>query len=129
MTKSLMTVVAVALLFAALAPGALAQTPSTPPPAQPAQPSQPAPQPSQSAPGQAPQAPAAPVQVPSYFVGPTVTHPTGGRWPDVTGLQPYTPETNGMSLAGFLRYLTFQQTGIWISQDDAARVVRQEESQ
>ncbi|HKV44656.1 MAG TPA: hypothetical protein VJT32_08285 [bacterium] len=126
MRKSLMSGVTVVLLFAASASGVLAQTPPTPPPAQP---SQPAPQPSQSGPGQAPQAPAAPARVPSYFVGPMVPHPTGGRWPDVTGLRPYTPETNGMSLAGFLRYLTFQQTGMWISQDDAVRVVSQEESQ
>ena len=52
--------------------------------------------------------------------------PASGPWPSIKGLKPYSDETNGMSLSGFLRYLTFQQTGRWISNDDAERVVKQQ---
>jgi len=49
-----------------------------------------------------------------------------GQWPSIKGLKPYSDDTNGMSLSGFLRFLTFQQTGRWISNDDADRVVKQQ---
>jgi hypothetical protein len=66
---------------------------------------------------------------PTYDLGlPPVQHPTGGRFPFVAGLKPYTPETNNMSLAGYLRQLVFWQTGKWISPADAERVVQQQKS-
>jgi len=120
----LYSVIIAALGFVVLADIALAQSAPTPPPAQ--SPAQPAPQPSQ-----APQ-PAPGPALPSYVLepaAPMIPHPAGGRWPDVTGLKPYSPETNGMSLSGFLRYLTFQQIGKWVSIDDAERVVKQQLSQ
>lgn len=74
-----------------------------------------------------PLSPAAPA--PAVYFGPPVEHPTGGRFPWVADLKPYTPQTNGMSLEGFLRHLVFQQTGKWISHLDATRVVQQQKAQ
>jgi hypothetical protein len=66
---------------------------------------------------------------PSLYYGPPVQHPTGGQFPWVATLKPYTPQTNGMSLEGFLRLLVFQQTGKWITLLDATRVVQQQKAQ
>ena len=69
----------------------------------------------------------APAQnAPSPAPAQTTVQPASGQWPSIKGLKPYSDETNGMSLSGFLRYLTFQQTGRWISNDDAERVVKQQ---
>ena len=66
---------------------------------------------------------------PVVYYGPIVQHPTGGQFPWVANLKPFSPQTNGMSLEGFLRHLVFQQTGKWISHLDATRVVPQQLSQ
>ncbi len=66
---------------------------------------------------------------PVVYYGPAVQHPTGGQFPWVANLRPYTPQTNGMSLEGFLRHLVFQQTGKWITHLDAVRVVQQQRAQ
>jgi hypothetical protein len=63
---------------------------------------------------------------PALYYGPPVAHPTGGQFPLVVNLRPYTPETNNMSLEGYLRQLVFWQTGKWITVTDAARVVQQQ---
>lgn len=63
---------------------------------------------------------------PTLYYGPPVSHPTGGQFPLVVNLKPYTPETNNMSLEGYLRQLVFWQTGKWITVADAARVVQQQ---
>jgi len=48
------------------------------------------------------------------------------QYPTVTDLKPYAAEANLMSLPGFLRYLTFQQTGEWLTWAEAERVVQQQ---
>jgi hypothetical protein len=63
---------------------------------------------------------------PALYLGPDVPHPTGGRFPWVAGLKPYTLDTNNMSLEGYLRQLVFWQTGKWITLADAGRVVQQQ---
>ncbi len=63
---------------------------------------------------------------PAIYLGPEVPHPTGGRFPVVVNLKPYTSDTNNMSLEGYLRQVVFWQTGKWISLADAARVVQQQ---
>lgn len=69
------------------------------------------------------------LKAPEVYYGPTVQHPTGGRFPYVATLKPYTPQTNGMSLEGFLRVLVFQQTGKWITHMDAVHVVQYQKAQ
>jgi hypothetical protein len=71
-----------------------------------------------------PYPPGAPAPV--LYYGPPVQHPTGGQFPLVVNLKPYAPETNNMSLEGYLRQVVFWQTGKWITLADAARVVQQQ---
>jgi len=68
-------------------------------------------------------------KAPEVYYGPIVQHPTGGQFPFVATLKPYTPQTNGMSLEGFLRVLVFQQTGKWITHLDAVHVVQYQKAQ
>ena len=70
-----------------------------------------------------------PSPAPSLYLGPPIQHPTGGQFPYVANLKPFTPDTNGMSLAGYLRQLVYWQTGKWIPINDAARVVQQQLAQ
>lgn len=44
--------------------------------------------------------------------------------PDVTWKAPYSEEANFMSLAGHLRYLTYEHTGVWLSSEQAVSVVK-----
>ena len=44
--------------------------------------------------------------------------------PYVENLTPFSPETEYMSLSGYLRYLVFQQSGLWLSYREAARIIR-----
>lgn len=44
--------------------------------------------------------------------------------PYVEDLKPFSPETEYMSLSGYLRYLVFQQSGLWLSYREAARIIR-----
>ena len=44
--------------------------------------------------------------------------------PYVDNLKPFSPETEYMSLSGYLRYLVFQQSGLWLSYREAARIIR-----
>jgi len=44
--------------------------------------------------------------------------------PYVENLKPFSPETEYMSLSGYLRYLVFQQSGLWLSYREAARIIR-----
>ncbi len=46
-----------------------------------------------------------------------------GEYPDVSGLQPFTPAANFMSLPGYLRWLTFRDQGTWLSYAEARRIV------
>lgn len=47
--------------------------------------------------------------------------------PRLEGLRPFTPETQYMSVAGFLRYTVYQQTGVWLTKTEAARLVQSQQ--
>jgi len=51
---------------------------------------------------------------------------TGTQYPDVSGVQAFSAASNYMSLAGYLRYLTYQQTDQWLTQAEATRIVAQQ---
>ena len=44
----------------------------------------------------------------------------------VAGLQPWSAESNYMSLAGYLRWMTFKEQGIWLSVPEAKRIVSEQ---
>ena len=44
--------------------------------------------------------------------------------PNVRGLTPFSPQTNYMSLPGYLRWRTFETAGRWITWDQAISEVR-----
>ena len=54
------------------------------------------------------------------------TPQTQGQYPNVASLKPFSAEANYMSLAGYLRYLVFQQTGQWLTREEAVRIVNQQ---
>lgn len=49
-----------------------------------------------------------------------------GQYPTVSNLKPFSQEADFMSLAGYLRYLVYQQTSQWLTRAEAVRVVRQQ---
>ena len=69
-------------------------------------------------------APAAPATQPSTTPAPASQ--TQGQYPNVASLKPFSAEANFMSLAGYLRYLVFQQTGQWLTREEAVRIVNQQ---
>jgi hypothetical protein len=58
---------------------------------------------------------------------PAVPAPPGtpGLVANVKNLRPFSAETAYMSLAGYLRYLTHQQTSQWLTYPEATRIVGQ----
>jgi hypothetical protein len=46
------------------------------------------------------------------------------QYPQVTGLQPFSPAANYMSLPGYLRWQAFVEQGVWISHNEAIAAVR-----
>ncbi|MHB8732162.1 MAG: hypothetical protein ACYDAB_10255 [bacterium] len=52
---------------------------------------------------------------------------TQGQYPNVASLKAFSAEANYMSLAGYLRYLVFQQTGQWLTREEAVRIVSQQQ--
>ena len=48
------------------------------------------------------------------------------QYPSVSTLTPYTAQTNFMSLPGYLRYVSHQQTGQWLTYTEAGRIVHQQ---
>ena len=46
--------------------------------------------------------------------------------PRVENLRPFSPETQYMSVAGFLRYVVFHQTGLWLTQNEASRMLQEQ---
>jgi hypothetical protein len=46
-----------------------------------------------------------------------------GDYPDVSGLQPFSAETNYMSLAGYLKWTSFKEQHVWLSRAEAQRIV------
>ncbi len=51
---------------------------------------------------------------------------TQGQYPSVSSLKEFSAEANFMSLPGYLRYLVFQQTGQWLTREEAVRIVNQQ---
>ncbi len=47
--------------------------------------------------------------------------------PSVRGLQPFTPQTRYMSLAGYLRWQYFKQNNAWISMEEAVQLVNSQQ--
>jgi hypothetical protein len=52
-----------------------------------------------------------------------------GQVPTVSNLKPFSAEADYMSLAGYLRYLMYQQTNQWVTYAEASRVVKQQGGQ
>lgn len=52
--------------------------------------------------------------------------PSATGYPQVTGLAPFGPESNYMSLPGYLRWVSYQIAGSWIGYPEAARIVKQQ---
>ena len=50
---------------------------------------------------------------------------TTGAYADVRNLKPFSTETDHMSLAGYLRYLTHQRTSQWLTYPEATRIASQ----
>jgi hypothetical protein len=47
-------------------------------------------------------------------------------YPDVSSLRPFTPETMGLSLPGYLRYLVHRERGVWLDYREAVRIVKRQ---
>jgi len=48
------------------------------------------------------------------------------QYTNVANLTPFRAESNYMSLPGYLRYVTYQQTNLWLTYDEASRIVHQQ---
>ncbi len=51
------------------------------------------------------------------------------EYTDVSGLEPWSPQSNYMSLAGYLRWMTFQDQSVWLSMAEAQRIVAEQLAQ
>ena len=49
----------------------------------------------------------------------TIVDPMMGRSANVASLRPFSPEANYMSLPGVYRYLTFVNTGVWMTREES----------
>jgi hypothetical protein len=113
MRKLFISMAGLVVILAVVSGVALAQTTAPtyqPAPAQ-SQPQQPAPaqsQPATTAPGQ---------------------NASPGQVPTVSNLKPFSAEADFMSLAGYLRYVMYQQSGQWITRAEATRFVQQQGAQ
>jgi len=47
-------------------------------------------------------------------------------YPEVAGLAQWSAETSYMSHAGYLRWLTFKDQGVWLSMAEAKRIVAEQ---
>jgi hypothetical protein len=47
-------------------------------------------------------------------------------YPNVAGLVPFSPSCNFMSRAGYLRYIVYNQQGVWLTRSDAVAIVDQQ---
>jgi len=48
------------------------------------------------------------------------------QYPSVSNLMPFSASTNFMSLAGYLRYVSHQQSNQWLTHREAIHVVQQQ---
>ena len=51
---------------------------------------------------------------------------SAAEYTNVAGLQSWSAETNYMSLAGYLRWMTFKEQGVWLSMPEAQRIVAEQ---
>jgi hypothetical protein len=51
---------------------------------------------------------------------------SAAQYPSVSNLSPFSASANFMSQAGYLRFLMHQQTGLWLTYQEAGRIVRQQ---
>jgi hypothetical protein len=51
---------------------------------------------------------------------------SAAEYTNVAGLEQWSAESNYMSLAGYLRWMTFREQGIWLSMPEAQRIVAQQ---
>jgi hypothetical protein len=51
---------------------------------------------------------------------------SAAQYTNVSGLQPWSAESNYMSLAGYLRWTTFKEQGVWLSMQEAKRIVAEQ---
>ncbi len=54
---------------------------------------------------------------------------SAAQYTNVAGLNAWSAETNYMSLAGYLRWMTFREQGVWLSMPEAQRIVAQQQMQ
>ncbi len=52
------------------------------------------------------------------------TGASAAEYPQVGGLKPFSEEARFMSLPGYLRWLVFQQDGVWIARAESVRIVK-----
>ena len=50
----------------------------------------------------------------------------GGSYANVSGLKPFTAESNYMSLPGYLRWMTYTEQQVWLSVPEAKRIVAEQ---
>ena len=48
---------------------------------------------------------------------------SAAEYANVASLEPWSVETNYMSLGGYLRWMTFTDQGLWLSMAEAKRIV------
>ena len=48
------------------------------------------------------------------------------EYTNVAGLESWSAQTNYMSLAGYLRWMTFTDQGVWLSMAEAKRIVAEQ---
>jgi len=51
------------------------------------------------------------------------------EYANVVDLRPFAAESNYMSLAGYLRWMTFKENGIWLSVGEAKRIVAEQQAE
>jgi len=66
-------------------------------------------------------------QVSGLLPGGVPVRPPITGFPNVAGLKPFSPETNFMSLPGYLRWLVHQASGTWITYAEAKRIVEEQQ--
>ncbi len=67
-----------------------------------------------------------PAAVPALAAPPTQIDLALTTLPRVENLKPFSPETQYMSAAGFLRYVVHQQTGQWLTHGEASRMLAEQ---
>lgn len=48
------------------------------------------------------------------------------QYPNVSNLTPFSAQADFMSLSGYLRYVSYQQSNVWLTHTEALRIVQQQ---